>query len=785
MSTDWDEVKRLAADFQKAQLTSTLQKLSERNCVEIVTLLLEKKLLEVVFTNDGKEYITPDHLEREVQDELYVNGGRVNLVEVSKTLNVDLSRIEEIATKISLENPNVHFILGQLIDEDYITYIAQEINEKLSQKGEISVNDLTEQFDLPSDFLQTDVLEKHLGKIIKGRQDPSNPKIFFTQAYLQRCKAKIRGALAALTRPTNVSVILQQTNIQQKIFHTLVDEINPAGHVTSKQANAQYVPNIYAKMQADWVNNFYRQNGFLEYDAINKLGITNAKQFINKQFPDEELLFLKRCAVSSKLVELTVMPALTAAKQFIDLSSLLPSNMSSSDREELFEAIVAKNQTALANFVLIGSLGSSMVFTQQYLEELIQPCRELACTKAKTAVDNGSYQQHMAIKQLSAKGGQRKDIDDDEVMDKRDERRKKAASGKAGGGSQGRETKTKSTKKHQRGGKKGAKNDFDSDDEDNYGNTNTGGNSAANKKQLELITITDIVKVLNKETATLGIDELNEEIAGMYYEQLNQLALNKAQELYEITLQKSAAGSGQTHAGVQEKINSLLVDLRLYEKGLKLFPASAQTDLIKYLLKSLGNDICNELIAYIANECQIELKNPNLNVDQRNKLAQECGDYKPALLELNKALNKSIDEFVLATENVLKTCSMIVKKVDKKKDRQLIVQHREKLLEQLQQCTEPALILHLTSLILFTTITGCILHASGKFVSQILAFINSSMTDEQNKLLTQYHDLVISVLRLSADSEEYTNASSELQELEPKIKQLAASFEKPGISKTD
>lgn len=108
-------------------------------------------------------------------------------------------------------------------------------------------------------------------------------------------------------------------------------------------------------------------------------------------------------------------------------------------------------------------------------------------------------------------------------------------------------------------------------------------------------------------------------------------------------------------------------------------------------------------------------------------------------MELNKAINKTIDEFVLATEAVLKVCSMIVKKVDKKKDRQLIVQHREKLLEQLQQCSEPALILHLTALILFTTISGCILHASGKFVSQILSFINSSMSDEQNKLLTRYH----------------------------------------------
>lgn len=437
-----------------------------------------------------------------------------------------------MAHKIALDKPNIHFILGQLIDQDYITFIAQEINEKLTQKGEISVNDLTEQFDLPSDFLQIDVLEKNLGKIIKGRQDPSNPKIFFTQAYLQRCKAKIRGALAALTRPTNVSVILQQTNIQQKMFHTLVDEINPAGHVTSKQANAQYVPNIYAKMQSDWVNNFYRQNGFLEYDVINKLGITNAKQFITKQFPNEELLFLNRCAVSSKLIELNVMPALTASKQFLDLSSLLPSNMSSTDREELFEAIVSKNQSALSNFILIGSSGSSVVFTLQYLEELIQPCRELACAKAKTAVENGTYQQHVTIKQLSSKSGQRKDYNDEEIIDKRDERRKKAASGKAGGGSQGRETKTKSTKKYQRGGRKGGKNDFDSDDEDNFGGA--GGNCSASKKQLELITIADIVNILNKKTLTLGIDELNEDIAGIYHECVNniELGFNQLNLLY-------------------------------------------------------------------------------------------------------------------------------------------------------------------------------------------------------------------------------------------------------------
>ncbi|XP_037893973.1 E3 UFM1-protein ligase 1 homolog [Glossina fuscipes] len=66
------------------------------------------------------------------------------------------------------------------------------------------------------------------------------------------------------------------------------------------------------------------------------------------------------------------------------------------------------------------------------------------------------------------------------------------------------------------------------------------------------------------------MEELNEDIASLRHDQLNQLAMNTAQELYEATLQKSAAGGGrQSHASVQEKINALLINLRLYEKGLK------------------------------------------------------------------------------------------------------------------------------------------------------------------------------------------------------------------------
>lgn len=42
--------------------------------MEVVSLLLEKGLIELVFTTDGKEYLTNDQLRRELEDELYVQG---------------------------------------------------------------------------------------------------------------------------------------------------------------------------------------------------------------------------------------------------------------------------------------------------------------------------------------------------------------------------------------------------------------------------------------------------------------------------------------------------------------------------------------------------------------------------------------------------------------------------------------------------------------------------------------------------------------------------------------
>ena len=74
---DWAEIRRLQATLEQVQAASTAHKLSERNCVEIVKKLVEMKLLNILFTLDGKEYIVPDHLEKEIRNELEAHRGQL------------------------------------------------------------------------------------------------------------------------------------------------------------------------------------------------------------------------------------------------------------------------------------------------------------------------------------------------------------------------------------------------------------------------------------------------------------------------------------------------------------------------------------------------------------------------------------------------------------------------------------------------------------------------------------------------------------------------------------
>lgn len=78
------------------------------------------------------------------------------------------------------------------------------------------------------------------------------------------------------------------------------------------------------------------------------------------------------------------------------------------------------------------------------------------------------------------------------------------------------------------------------------------------------------------------------------------------------------------------------------------------------------------------------------------------------------------------------------------------------------------------------------LHASGKFVSSILSFLQPSLTSEQSGILNNFHDLVLKLLTTtSSDSDETKAISDELQAKMGKVKSIASTFKKPGTTNAE
>ncbi|XP_011308624.1 E3 UFM1-protein ligase 1 homolog [Fopius arisanus] len=730
-SLDWKEVKRLAADFQRAQLCSTLQRLSERNCVELITKLIQLNLLDVIFTADGKEYITPQYLETQIRDELYLHGGRITHVELTKKLNVALFYITKTAIEMEKHDKNVKVILGrQIIDKNYMIQIVAEISDKLNQNGTINIAELTLHYDLPEDFLQT-LVERALGKTIHGTQDKLDPRIFYTEGFVATNNAKMRGAFFAVTKPTPLSTIFGQCHVPEQIFFAILDTLHGAiqipGVISSKQgSNGIYVPAIYSKSQSEWVDNFYKQNGYLEYDALTRLGIQDAKNFVKRHFARENLTLLDSVTVGPPIIDQVDanIEETMASNSFIDIYPLLPSVFSPKDIEKILKD---SQKRCKADFQIFAT---TVIVSNAFLDLLTKSLEHKAEAKAIEAVESGEWFKYISVKKI--KSSKYLDFTKNE---KKDDRRKKASIGKAGGGSQGRETKTKSTKKKYNPVK------IQYDDSDNE------GMKINERSELTLLTAEDIRKELDKGGNFSDIHNFVDELTAYLQPKLNKQAVNIAERLAQTTKSNNISE-------VEEKLNMLISNIRIFEKGIKCIPnKEVQNALSKYLMRTLGVDFVIDMIKFAAQQNVIQCP-ANLTAEIRQKILLELpNDIREHLTNLHKAAAKgSVEEFLNDVEPTMVACCLVSRKLEKKREKALMLGHKQALLEQLSSTNDPALALHLVTSILFTATTQSALHMSGRHVSPILDFLQAHLEDEVMEKLVKYHDLVLTLL--SSDDEE-------------------------------
>merc|ERR1719318_179441 len=165
-------------------------------------------------------------------------------------------------------------------------------------------------------------------------------------------------------------------------------------------------------------------------------------------------------------------------------------------------------------------------------------------------------------------------------------------------------------------------------------------------------------------------------------------------------------------------------------------------------------------------------------------ISQLPKDISEPALKIHKSVGgNSASEFINVMEaNAASLCDILLKKADKKKDRQILFGHRQSLLEQLNSCVDPALTLHLAVLAIFQHYHGSLLHASGKFVPFLIEHLGEQdqMTSEQMDTLTNQQKLVLASMSKGQEEEQDRETASQLEVSTPAVKKLVASLKKTG-----
>ncbi|XP_006865914.1 PREDICTED: E3 UFM1-protein ligase 1 [Chrysochloris asiatica] len=789
MADAWEEIRRLAADFQRAQFAEATQRLSERNCIEIVNKLIAQKQLDVVHTLDGKEYITPAQISKEMRDELHVRGGRVNIVDLQQVINVDLTHIENRIGDIIKSEKQVQLVLGQLIDESYLDRLAEEVNDKLQESGQVTISELCKTYDLPGNFL-TQALTQRLGRIINGHIDLDNKGVIFTEAFVARHKARIRGLFSAITRPTAVNPLISKYGFQEQLLYSVLEELVNSGRVRGtvvggRQDKALFVPDIYSRTQSTWVDSFFRQNGYLEFDALSRLGILDAVSYIKKRYKSAQLLFLKAACVGQELVdqvEASVEEAISSGT-WVDIAPLLPSSFSVEDAAMLLQQVMRAFSKQASTIVF----SDTIVVSEKFINGSLELFNELMHQKAEKEMKNNPV--HLIteedLKQVTILES------NNTSKNKKDERRRKATEGsgsvRGGGGSNAREYKIKKTKK------KGRKDDSDDESQSSH--------SGRKKPEITFMFQDEVEDFLRKRIQEAP-EEFISELAEYLIKPLNKNYLEVVRSVFLSSTSATGTGRKRTIKDLQEEVSNLYHNIRLFEKGLKFFADDTQAALSKHLLKTICTDITNLIFNFLASDLMMSVDDPaTITNEVRKKILSKLSEEpKVALTKLNNSLNdKSIEDFLACLDSAAEACDIMVKRGDKKRERQILFQHRQALAEQLKVSEDPALILHLTSVLLFQFLTHSMLHAPGRCVPQIIAFLNSKIPEDQHTLLVKYQGLVVKQLvsqnkkteqgddplsdELGKEQDDIPNTTrKELQELSSSIKDLVLKSRKSSVT---
>uniref|UniRef100_A0A914XKY3 E3 UFM1-protein ligase 1 homolog n=2 Tax=Plectus sambesii TaxID=2011161 RepID=A0A914XKY3_9BILA len=734
--TTWADIQKLASDLQRVQLGQVSRKLADRNCIEVVAKLIDLHLIDIVFTVDGKEYVTKQHLTTQIKNECLGNGGRVALSDLAQILNMEYQHIEDRANEIVKSDQGFLLCVGQLIAREYLNNVCTEINDRLKEEGRTTLAQITKAYDLPSDLLKAEVYAA-LGVRIEGIADKDDPSIIYTSDYIDAQKALVRGALSAITKVTPVQKVVTDLGMPVNLFFRSVDELISAGQLRGQITGgrnidrAVYVPEIYNELLRVYVLGYFQQNGYLELTTLKKLGISDSTAYLKELLGKEKyggLVFLSTVALGADSWTESV-DAVTAAIErdgWADISAHLPPAASDPNDSRLAAERMSKLS---ADWQLCSD---AYIFTNVLVTQCAKALEPTLNEKAREEAPNVAK----VLKEMQNKK--------DEVV-----AAPKKAAKKGGGGKKGKKTK----------------------DDDDWAETPAGGGQTA---VFEFMSETEMVAALQEQSRFGQVpEELLQEVVDRIRPQLNTKYRERLESVFLSSQQDSSQQQKRSHADFQEQLRVLYNNICLFDAGASVFDDLIAVQLRQHLQRTLCTDAAYMALAYMSGAPSTATMTAKVRDQTIGALETvPARDAFAALFASLASKKDDLEEFYDALEAVSNpsVCALNLKQPDKKMRADLLNDYAKELRRQLSECVDPATGLLLALLVLIAKHSGVGVHASGKFVPNLVDHLrSSSLSNDLKELLGDTQQLVVMSLKKKDDVEQNAQLSAKFEQLKAQV----------------
>uniref|UniRef100_A0A7E4VC24 E3 UFM1-protein ligase 1 homolog n=1 Tax=Panagrellus redivivus TaxID=6233 RepID=A0A7E4VC24_PANRE len=682
MTDIWADIRRLAGDLQRVQATADKDRLSESNCVEIVAKLISRGLTDVVYTCDGKEYITKKHLLTEIQNECTFAGGRISLSDLAASLHVDFSVVEQ-AVKQVIEDPDYFLSLDELVTYEFVRKTCSRLEQYLSEHGNISVLNLSTQFNLPVEFINGHILPE-VGVSVKATRDGDQ---LYTDLFIDLQRNKLQALLHCTSRALPLSTFYNQMKVTESIFHKLVahlsknNELNGRIVGVNNSLKSTYVPEAQDVLARMWAKAMFDTQHYIPLHAFRKLSINDSAAFLTTIWGKDvnnHVVYLKDHIIDKMWYNQLVddFKKNIAENRFTSIDDTVnevTTVLSVNDVEELVSRIIQDAKEGWWH-----PDDSDFIFASNYVDTVLEKVGNFI----KETAQKNAFEIHASLKDAASDKQQPKkaQADDDDDWN----------TGKGGKGKKG------GAKKGGGGGK---------------------GKAPANKKAESSTVVIEIpTDDLTEAVTNAGVPE---DVVPHIITDLSQLANQsyKREVMEAINSFKPVSGQDQKKAAqeLQANVAHSYSALSVYDESTGLFEPALAGDLRSYLRKSVVDRIITTIL-----DTYSSTPTEKMSPQAREKVVAAIPDAH-AREQLQHLLQStaSLEDFYNAMET-LDACGIVVKSPDKKTKAEFLAKHIADLRAQLAVLEDPPSTLLAVLLLLIALKANAAIDATGKFVGPLI-----------------------------------------------------------------